>query len=51
KVAIVPGSAFGEGGEGYIRISYCYNEKELKEALDRMEKFIGRLRSGETYTT
>ncbi len=51
KVAIVPGSAFGEAGEGYIRISYCYNESELKEALDRMEKFIGRLRNGEMYTT
>lgn len=51
KVAIVPGSAFGEGGEGYVRISYCYNESELKEALDRMEKFIERLRSGEIYTS
>ncbi|GAA0123713.1 MAG: aminotransferase class I/II-fold pyridoxal phosphate-dependent enzyme [Clostridium argentinense] len=44
KVAIVPGSAFGEGGEGYIRISYCYKKDELKEALDRMEKFITKYR-------
>lgn len=40
KVAIVPGSAFGKGGEGYIRISYCYSLKELKEALDRLEKMV-----------
>jgi len=40
KVAAVPGSAFGVGGEGYIRISYSYDIKTLKEALDRMEKWI-----------
>lgn len=40
KVAAVPGSAFGIGGEGYIRISYSYDMKTLKEALDRMEKWI-----------
>lgn len=40
KVACVPGSAFGTGGEGYIRISYCYSINELKNALDRIEKFI-----------
>ncbi|WP_102399967.1 pyridoxal phosphate-dependent aminotransferase [Haloimpatiens massiliensis] len=39
-VAIVPGSAFGSGGEGYIRISYCYSEEELEKALDGLEKFI-----------
>ncbi|MBL4938188.1 aminotransferase class I/II-fold pyridoxal phosphate-dependent enzyme [Clostridium sp. YIM B02515] len=40
KVAAVPGSAFGIGGEGYIRISYSYDIKTLKEALDRMEKWV-----------
>lgn len=40
KVAIVPGSAFGSGGEGYIRISYSYSMDAIKEALDRIEKWI-----------
>ncbi|WP_315122082.1 aminotransferase class I/II-fold pyridoxal phosphate-dependent enzyme [uncultured Clostridium sp.] len=40
NVAVVPGSAFGEGGEGYIRISYAYSMEELEEALDRIEKFL-----------
>ncbi|WP_297635561.1 aminotransferase class I/II-fold pyridoxal phosphate-dependent enzyme [uncultured Clostridium sp.] len=40
KVACVPGTAFGTLGEGYMRISYCYSIDELKEALDRIEKFI-----------
>ncbi len=44
KVAVVPGSAFGESGEGFIRISYAYSLEQLKEALDRMEKFINSLR-------
>ena len=43
KVACVPGDAFGEGGEGYIRISYCYSIEELKLALDKIENFIKRL--------
>ena len=43
KVAIVPGSAFGKGGEGYIRISYCYSDNELKIALDKLEIFIKNL--------
>lgn len=43
KVACVPGEAFGEGGEGYIRISYCYSIEELKLALDKIEDFIKRL--------
>lgn len=42
KVACVPGSAFGIGGEGYIRISYCYSIDVLKKALDRIENFINR---------
>lgn len=40
KVACVPGNAFGIGGEGYIRISYCYSDEELKTALDKIELFI-----------
>lgn len=44
KVAVVPGSAFGESGEGFIRISYAYSLEQLKEALDRMERFITSLR-------
>ena len=43
KVAVVPGSAFGIGGEGFIRISYSYNLDVLKEALDRMEKWLESL--------
>ena len=43
KVAVVPGSAFGIGGEGYIRISYSYSLEVLKEALDRMENWIKTL--------
>ena len=41
KVAAVPGSCFG--AEGYIRLSYCYSDEELKTGLDRMEAFIQTL--------
>lgn len=41
KVGLVPGNAFGDFGEGYMRISYCYSDEILKEAFDRLEKFIG----------
>ena len=40
KVACVPGTAFGALGEGYMRISYCYSDEVLKEAFDRLEKFL-----------
>lgn len=40
KVAVVPGTAFGESGEGYIRCSYAYSVDEIKLALGRIEKFI-----------
>ena len=43
KVAVVPGSAFGECGEGFIRVSYAYSLKQLKEALSRIETFIQKL--------
>lgn len=45
KVAIVPGTAFGACGEGFLRISYAYSLEDLKEALGRVEKFITRLRN------
>ncbi len=44
KLAVVPGTAFGESGEGYIRISYAYSLDNLKKAMDRMEAFITELR-------
>ena len=40
KVACVPGTAFGESGEGFIRISYAYSLDHIKEACDRIEHFI-----------
>lgn len=43
KVVVVPGTAFGDCGEGYLRISYAYSLRKLKEALDRMEGFIEKL--------
>ncbi|QSG06434.1 pyridoxal phosphate-dependent aminotransferase [Halapricum desulfuricans] len=39
-VAVVPGTAFGEGGEGHLRVSYATGMDDLKEALDRIERFI-----------
>lgn len=43
-VAVVPGTAFGDCGEGFLRISYAYSIEDLKVALGRFEKFIERLR-------
>lgn len=43
KVAVVPGTAFGGCGEGYLRISYAYSLESLKEALRRMSRFVRRL--------
>ena len=45
KVAVVPGSAFGECGEGYLRVSYAYSLEDLKEAIGRLGAFVGRLRN------
>lgn len=47
KVAVVPGTAFGDCGEGFLRISYAYSLDDLKIALERLERFITKLRSGE----
>lgn len=44
KVAVVPGTAFGACGEGFLRISYAYSLEDLKVALQRFENFISRLR-------
>lgn len=45
KVAVVPGTAFGDSGEGFIRISYAYSLENLKIALERIEEFITELRA------
>lgn len=47
KVAVVPGTAFGRCGEGFIRISYAYSLDNLKKALERVEQFITMLRGGQ----
>ncbi len=43
KVAVVPGTAFGAGGEGFLRISYAYSLEDLKKALQRIENFLKTL--------
>ena len=43
KVAVVPGTAFGESGEGFVRISYAYSLEHLTEALTRIEAFMAKL--------
>jgi len=45
KVAAVPGNAFGDYGEGHIRISYAYSTKNLLEAMKRIEKFIKKIQA------
>ena len=44
KVAVVPGTAFGDCGEGYLRISYAYSIENLKIAIERLERFVTRLK-------
>lgn len=43
KVAVVPGNAFGESGEGFIRVSYSYSKKHLLEAIERIGEFMEEL--------
>ena len=43
KLAVVPGTAFGSCGEGFLRVSYAYSLDELREAIGRIRRFIGRL--------
>ena len=45
RVAAVPGSAFGDSGEGFLRISYAYSIENLKEAMTRLAKFVNKLRN------
>ncbi|MCR4584603.1 MAG: aminotransferase class I/II-fold pyridoxal phosphate-dependent enzyme [Lachnospiraceae bacterium] len=45
KVAVVPGTAFGDCGEGFLRISYAYSIENLKVAIERLERFIKKLRA------
>lgn len=45
KVAVVPGGAFGCGGEGFIRISYAYSIEEIKLALEKIEKFLKKIKN------
>lgn len=44
ELAVVPGTAFGDCGEGFLRISYAYSIEQLREAMERMNRFITRLR-------
>ncbi len=46
RVAVVPGTAFGDCGEGYLRISYASSLENLRESMVRLSRFIGRLREG-----
>ena len=47
KVAVIPGSAFGPGGEGYVRACYAASMKNLDEALKRLERFLNKLKNEE----
>ena len=44
KVAAVPGTAFGDSGEGFLRISYAYSLDTLREAMTRLNRFVTKLR-------
>ena len=44
KVAVVPGNAFGDSGEGFVRASYCYSTEHIKEALFRIEEFLREIK-------
>ena len=44
RVALVPGTAFGESGEGFVRASYCYSVAHIKEALERVKEFLDEIR-------
>ncbi len=44
KVAVVPGNAFGDSGEGFVRASYCYSVEHISEALRRIEEFIKEIK-------
>ena len=44
KVALVPGTAFGESGEGFVRASYCYSTSHIKEAISRIGEFLDEIK-------
>ena len=44
KVMVVPGTAFGKSGEGFVRISYAYSLDQLKRAMERIERFVSKLK-------
>jgi aminotransferase len=44
KVAIVPGNAFGDSGEGFVRASYCYSLPHIKEACRRIGEFLEEIK-------
>lgn len=46
KVAVVPGSAFGDSGEGYVRVSYSYSVNHLSEAVKRIGEFVDEVKNG-----
>ncbi len=43
NLALVPGNAFGQDGEGYVRISYAYSLEQIKQAIERLENFLKKL--------
>ncbi len=47
RVAVVPGTAFGESGEGYVRVSYAYSREHLKTAVEKIGEFLEELKSGD----
>jgi aminotransferase len=44
KVAVVPGNAFGDSGEGFIRCSYAYSINAINKALEKIDKFVSKYR-------
>ena len=44
RVAVVPGNAFGECGEGYIRVSYCYSIDNIRKAIEKIKEFIDEIK-------
>ena len=44
RVALVPGTAFGDSGEGFVRASYCYSVEHIKEALARIKEFLDEIK-------
>lgn len=43
RLAVVPGSAFGDSGDGFLRISYAYSVENIELALERLKRFIDKL--------